>query len=141
MSRAGAATCGCDVWLQRGCRDAGLHINHKRVVESSPCAGVRVSSALLHAGLHPPHQAMRRSQRDDSTTGLRHMPASVWALGFVSMLMDISSEMIHSVLPMFMVTILGASAFSVGLIEGAAESTALIVKVFSGVLSDFLGKR
>ena len=69
------------------------------------------------------------------------MPASVWALGFVSMLMDISSEMIHSVLPMFMVTILGASAFSVGLIEGAAESTALIVKVFSGVLSDFLGKR
>lgn len=57
------------------------------------------------------------------------------------MLMDISSEMIHSLLPLFMVTVLGASAFSVGLIEGLAESTALIVKVFSGVLSDYLGRR
>lgn len=55
--------------------------------------------------------------------------------------MDISSEMIHSLLPMFMVTALGASAFSVGLIEGLAETTALIAKVFSGVLSDYLGKR
>jgi len=57
------------------------------------------------------------------------------------MLMDISSEMVHSLLPMFMVTTLGASAFTVGLIEGAAESTALMVKVFSGALSDYLGKR
>ncbi|MGZ8950663.1 MAG: MFS transporter [Methylobacter sp.] len=57
------------------------------------------------------------------------------------MLMDISSEMIHSLLPLFMVTTLGASAFTVGLIEGLAESTALIVKVFSGALSDYLGKR
>src|SRR3546814_351821 len=57
------------------------------------------------------------------------------------MLMDISSEMVHSLLPLFMVTTLGASAFVVGLIEGLAESTALIVKVFSGVLSDYLGKR
>lgn len=62
-------------------------------------------------------------------------------LGLVSLLMDISSEMIHSLLPMFMVTTLGASAFAVGMIEGLAESTALIVKVFSGVLSDYLGKR
>jgi MFS family permease len=57
------------------------------------------------------------------------------------MLMDISSEMIHSLLPMFMVTVLGTSALTVGLIEGAAEATALIVKVFSGALSDYLGKR
>jgi len=69
------------------------------------------------------------------------IPAGVWILGFVSMLMDISSEMIHSLLPMFMVTTLGAGAFAVGLIEGLAESTALIVKVFSGTLSDYLGKR
>ena len=55
--------------------------------------------------------------------------------------MDISSEMIHSLLPLFMVTSLGASVFAVGLIEGLAESTALIVKVFSGALSDYLGKR
>jgi len=72
---------------------------------------------------------------------LRQIPAGVWILGFVSLLMDISSEMIHSLLPMFMVTTLGASAFAVGLIEGLAESTALIVKIFSGALSDYLGKR
>ena len=72
---------------------------------------------------------------------LRQIPTGVWVLGFVSMLMDISSEMIHSLLPLFMVSTLGASAFAVGLIEGAAESTALIVKVFSGALSDYLGKR
>ena len=72
---------------------------------------------------------------------LRQIPASIWMLGFVSLLMDISSEMIHSLLPLFMVTTLGASAFTVGLVEGLAESTALIVKVFSGALSDYLGKR
>ena len=72
---------------------------------------------------------------------LSAIPRSVWALGLVSMLMDISSEMIHSLLPLFMVGALGASMLTVGLIEGAAEATALIVKVFSGVLSDWLGKR
>lgn len=74
-------------------------------------------------------------------TVLKQIPSGVWALGFVSLLMDISSEMIHSLLPMFMVGTLGASALTVGLIEGVAESTALIVKVFSGALSDYLGKR
>lgn len=69
------------------------------------------------------------------------IPSSIWALGLVSMFMDISSEMIHSLLPLFLVGTLGASAFMVGLIEGLAESTALIVKVFSGALSDYLGKR
>jgi MFS family permease len=57
------------------------------------------------------------------------------------MFMDISSEMIHSLLPLFLVGTLGASTVIVGLIEGLAESTALIVKVFSGALSDYLGKR
>lgn len=74
-------------------------------------------------------------------SALSQIPAGVWILGLVSLLMDISSEMIHSLLPMFMVTTLGASAFAVGLIEGLAESTALIVKIFSGSLSDYLGKR
>ena len=69
------------------------------------------------------------------------MPRAIWALGFVSLLMDVSSEMIHSLLPVFMFTALGISAFSIGLIEGAAEATALIVKVFSGALSDWRGKR
>lgn len=72
---------------------------------------------------------------------LRQIPAGIWVLGFVSMLMDISSEMIHSLLPLFMVSTLGANALTVGLIEGLAESTALIVKIFSGTLSDYLGKR
>ncbi|MCU6501844.1 MFS transporter [Rugamonas sp. A1-17] len=72
---------------------------------------------------------------------LKQIPLGIWMLGFVSMLMDISSEMVHSLLPLFMVGTLGASALAVGLIEGLAESTALIVKVFSGALSDYLGKR
>lgn len=75
------------------------------------------------------------------TRTLNQIPAGIWVLGFVSLLMDISSEMIHSLLPLFLVTTLEASAFAVGLIEGLAESTALIVKVFSGVLSDYLGRR
>jgi MFS family permease len=74
-------------------------------------------------------------------TPLKRIPVSILALGLVSMFMDISSEMIHSLLPLFLVGSLGASAFIVGMIEGLAESSALIVKVFSGVLSDYLGKR
>jgi len=69
------------------------------------------------------------------------IPTSIWALGFVSLLMDVSSELIHSLLPVFMATALGMSAFAIGLIEGAAEATALIVKVFSGALSDWWGRR
>jgi MFS family permease len=73
-------------------------------------------------------------------TGNR-IPAGVWVLGFVSLLMDVSSEMVHSLLPLFMATTLGMSVSLIGLIEGLAEATALIVKVFSGSLSDYLGKR
>ena len=69
------------------------------------------------------------------------LPRSIWALGFVSLLMDVSSEIIHALLPVFIVGTLGASALVLGLIEGAAEATALIVKVFSGVLSDWSGRR
>jgi MFS family permease len=69
------------------------------------------------------------------------IPRGVWALGFVSLLMDTSSEMIHALLPVFLVSVLGASVSAVGLLEGFAEATASITKVFSGVLSDWLGKR
>jgi MFS family permease len=69
------------------------------------------------------------------------MPKGVWALGLVSLLMDVSSEMIHSLLPVFLVSVLGVTAFSVGVIEGIAEATASVTKVFSGVLSDWAGKR
>ncbi len=75
------------------------------------------------------------------TSRLSAIPRGVWALGFVSMFMDISSEMIHALLPVYMVTALGASALSVGVIEGIAEATAAIVKVGSGTLSDWLGRR
>lgn len=72
---------------------------------------------------------------------LRRIPGGVWIIGFVSLLMDISSEMIHSLLPLFMATALGAPVVIIGLIEGVAEATALCVKVFSGVISDYIGKR
>ena len=75
------------------------------------------------------------------TYSIRDIPASVWILGFVSMLMDVSSEMIHALLPIYLVSVLGASMVTVGVIEGIAEATASIVKIFSGALSDWLGKR
>ena len=69
------------------------------------------------------------------------IPRAVWALGFVSLLMDTSSEIIHALLPVYLVTALGASMVTVGFIEGIAEATASITKVFSGAISDWLGKR
>ncbi|SPD72188.1 conserved membrane hypothetical protein [uncultured Desulfobacterium sp.] len=71
----------------------------------------------------------------------RVLPVGIWALGFVSMFMDISSELIHSLLPVFMSSVLGASMTDIGLIEGIAEAAAAIIKVFSGAISDFIGKR
>lgn len=73
--------------------------------------------------------------------GHSKLPKSIIALGLVSLFMDVSSEMIHSLLPVFLVTVLGASALSVGFIEGIAEATASIAKVFSGVISDWMGRR
>src|SRR5271167_1466498 len=69
------------------------------------------------------------------------LSASIWMLGFVSMFMDMSSEMIHGLLPTFLVTVLGAGVATVGLIEGIGEATASMSKLFSGWISDRLGKR
>jgi MFS family permease len=69
------------------------------------------------------------------------LPTGVWALGFVSLFMDTSSEMIHALLPVFLVGVLGASVTAVGLLEGTAEAIAQITRVFSGTLSDWLGRR
>ncbi|HEF5873588.1 TPA: MFS transporter [Burkholderia cenocepacia] len=80
-------------------------------------------------------------QTDSSTRILRQIPRSVWVLGCVSLLMDVSSEIIHSLLPMFLMAGLGASATTIGLIEGIAEATSPVVKVFSGTLSDHLRNR
>jgi MFS family permease len=87
-----------------------------------------------------------RAANDRQTPGAtpaawRSLPGGIWVLGFGSLFMDISSELIHSLLPVFMVTALGASMVTVGIIEGVAEATAAVVKVFAGALSDFLGKR
>lgn len=72
---------------------------------------------------------------------LRGVPRTVWALGFVSLFMDVSSELIQPVLPLFLVDSLGAGVAAVGLIEGVAEATASVTKIFSGPLSDRIGKR
>jgi MFS family permease len=85
----------------------------------------------------PPHE--RPLPRREAS--LRGIPRSVWALGFVSLSMDTSSELVHSLLPVFLVSGLGASMTSVGLIEGVAEATALVTRIFSGTLSDYLGRR
>lgn len=69
------------------------------------------------------------------------IPRTVWALGFVSMFMDVSSEIIHALLPLFLTTTLGVSVAMVGLIDGIAEATASITKVFSGYISDRIGRR
>ena len=78
---------------------------------------------------------------DKPTYRLRDVPAGVWTLGFVSLLMDISSETIHALLPLYLVTVMGTSTLTVGIIEGIAEATASIIKIFSGALSDWLRKR
>ncbi|MEO7258634.1 MAG: MFS transporter, partial [Luteimonas sp.] len=68
------------------------------------------------------------------------IPRTIWALGFVSLFTDMGSEMVHSLLPVLL-TGLGASALTIGLIEGTAEALVLVTKVFSGYLSDAIGKR
>jgi MFS family permease len=74
-------------------------------------------------------------------SAIRAVPRSVVALGFVSLFMDISSEIIHSLLPIFLVSVLGASALSVGFIEGVAEAASQVTKLFAGAISDWIGKR
>jgi MFS family permease len=74
-------------------------------------------------------------------SSLQQLPRNVWVLGLVSLFMDLSSEMIHALLPLYLVSVLGATMVEVGVIEGIAEATAMIVKIFSGVLSDWLGRR
>lgn len=84
---------------------------------------------------------MRPSSPHDASSARSPLPRAIWVLGLVSLLMDISSELIHSLLPLFLVGTLGISVLVVGLIEGVAEATSLIVKVFSGVLSDYFRRR
>ena len=84
---------------------------------------------------------MQGSSTDRPPSPWRGLPVGIWALGFVSMLMDVSSEMIHALLPVYLTVGLGATALAVGVIEGIAEATAAMTKVFSGALSDWIGRR
>jgi MFS family permease len=77
----------------------------------------------------------------EARTRFRWIPRDIWTLGFVSLFMDVSSEMVHALLPVFLVSELGASFAAVGLIEGIAEATAAIMKIVSGAASDWLGRR
>jgi len=72
---------------------------------------------------------------------LRGLPSGIWVLGVGSLFMDMSSELVHSLLPVFMTSVLGASMLTIGVIEGVAEAAAAITKVFSGALSDYLARR
>jgi MFS family permease len=83
----------------------------------------------------------QRTASPEARSSLAQLPGGIWALGFVSLFMDISSEMIHGLLPVFLTSVLGASTEMVGLIEGVGEATASISKLLSGWVSDKLGKR
>jgi len=72
---------------------------------------------------------------------VKSIPRTVWALGAVSLCMDLSSEMVHGLLPLFLTSVLGAGMVAVGIVEGIAEATAAIAKVFSGALSDRFARR
>jgi MFS family permease len=91
----------------------------------------------FHSGVQAP--AARFESQPGKT--FHALPGSIWALGIGSLFMDASSELVHSLLPLYMATVLGASAATIGIVEGIAEGTASLAKVFSGVLSDHLGRR
>src|SRR5574341_1311145 len=90
---------------------------------------------------HPSQDVSRLPESAAPSPSLRVLPPGIWALGLVSMFMDMSSELVHSLLTIFMATVLGVSMVTIGLVEGIAEATALITKGFSGVLSDYFRKR
>lgn len=69
------------------------------------------------------------------------LPRNVWFLGLVSLFTDVNSKMVQSILPLFLVSALGTNLVTVGVIEGVAESTASVLKIFSGALSDYWGRR
>ena len=106
---------------------------------------VRLVTSTVSRDTHNHRMGPRAANSSPTNQGTqaawRGLPGGIWAMGFGSLFMDISSEMIHSHLPIFMVTVLGASMVTVGVIEGIAEATGAILKMFSGALSDYLGKR
>ncbi|MCJ7585428.1 MAG: MFS transporter, partial [Anaerolineales bacterium] len=78
---------------------------------------------------------------DNNKTSLRSLPRNIWVLTATSFLTDISSEMIVYLIPLFLANVLKTGTAVIGLIEGIAETTASLMKIYSGALSDRLGKR
>ncbi|HEU4602338.1 MAG TPA: MFS transporter [Steroidobacteraceae bacterium] len=89
----------------------------------------------------PNSSKLPQAQESEAQPPVRRLPGSIWALGLTSMFMDTSSELVHSLLPLFMSSVLGVGMVAIGLIEGVAESIAMVTKVFSGALSDRLRRR
>ncbi len=128
-------------WSEHGFRELRVRINGTRgcAERLRPCPRVTVESDRTCAS-----EAMdesREGQHEGAPPQSADLPRSIWALGFVSMFMDISSEMIHGLLPVFLATVLNASTTTIGAIEGLGEATASISKLFSGWMSDRLGRR
>src|SRR5262249_42438612 len=116
--------------------------NRSRQAVTTAMLGSKMRSVHGHPHQEPSCRGMAKDGKPSlDLATLRAVPTGVWALGLVSLLMDISSEMIHALLPVYLVTALGMSTLAVGVIEGVAEATAAIIKVFSGALSDRLGRR
>ena len=105
------------------------------------CTAERHNWTFAPSGVARRRRGSRVNRMKTTPETRERIPKTVWELGFVSMFMDISSEMIHSLLPLFLRSVLGASATAIGALEGTAESAVLVAKMFSGALSDWLGKR
>ena len=116
------------------------------MIKMPRAVGVQLSGFFQSRGWKRVKQvALLQPTNTDSKTSakgiVRKLPSGIWVLGFVSLFMDISSELVHSLLPIFMTTVLGASMGTVGIIEGVAEGIAATMKVFSGAVSDYFRKR
>lgn len=81
------------------------------------------------------------NHRNSTRPGISRLPRNVWAVSLTSFFMDVSSEMVMNILPLFLANVLGVKTNIIGIIEGVAEATASLLKVFSGWLSDKLGGR
>lgn len=84
---------------------------------------------------------VKSESKPEKRATIRDLPRNVWAVGFTSFFMDISSEMVINILPLFLANVLGVQTSIIGLIEGIAEATASILKLFSGWFSDKMGSR
>jgi MFS family permease len=81
------------------------------------------------------------AERDQAGASLRSLPRNIWAVSLTSFFMDISSEMVVNILPLFLSNLLGVRSYVIGIVEGVAEATASLLKIFSGWLSDVLRAR